>query len=56
MPLVSDYVNDKFDVDLNYARQFEKLVAEIFEDGGRVEINHQAYQLLTQTIGFIYLQ
>ena len=38
MPLVADYKEDKFDVDLRYARQFEKLVAEIFEDGGRVEV------------------
>ena len=38
MPLVVDYKEDKFDVDLRYARKFEKLVAEIFEDGGRVEV------------------
>ena len=38
MPLVADYKEDKFDVDLRYARKFEKLVAEIFEDGGRVEV------------------
>ena len=38
MPLVSNYKEDKFDVDLRYARQFEELVAEIFEDGGRVEV------------------
>ena len=38
MPLTSDYTNDKFDIDLDYGKKFEKHLEEVFKDGKRVEV------------------
>ena len=38
MPLTTDYTKDKFDIDLEYGKKFEKHLEEVFKDGKRVEV------------------
>ena len=38
MPLSEDYINNKFDVDLDFGKVGEKYVEQVFEGDGRIEV------------------
>jgi len=38
MPISNDYINDKFDLDLDFGKVGEKYIEEVFEGDGRIEV------------------
>ena len=38
MPLVEDYKNNQFDIDLDFGLNQEKRICEILEGGGKIEV------------------
>ena len=38
MPLSEDYINNKFDLDLDFGKVGEKYIEQVFEGDGRIEV------------------
>jgi hypothetical protein len=38
MPISEDYINNKFDVDLDFGKVGEKYIEQVFEGDGRIEV------------------
>ena len=38
MPLSTDYINNKFDLDLDFGKVGEKYIEQVFEGDGRIEV------------------
>ena len=38
MPISEDYINNKFDLDLDFGKVGEKYIEEVFEGDGRIEV------------------
>ena len=38
MPISEDYINDKFDLDLDFGKVGEKYIEKVFEGDGRIEV------------------
>ena len=38
MPISNDYINDKFDLDLDFGKVGEKYIEQVFEGDGRIEV------------------
>ena len=38
MPISKDYINDKFDLDLDFGKVGEKYIEQVFEGDGRIEV------------------
>tara|TARA_Y100000310_G_scaffold231857_1_gene234579 strand:- start:1721 stop:2185 length:465 start_codon:yes stop_codon:yes gene_type:complete len=45
MPVTEDYTKDKFDIDLDFGKVGEKIIEEIFEGKGKIEVKREREEI-----------